>query len=61
MGGAAHKAIGGNIIAHASCTRLAFRKGKGESRIAKVIDSPCLPEGDAVFAITQNGIDDWND
>ena len=28
--------IGGNIIAHASTTRLSFRKGRGENRICKV-------------------------
>ena len=27
------KPIGGNIIAHASTTRLFFKKGKGEQRI----------------------------
>ena len=52
------KPIGGNIIAHASTTRLKLRKGRGESRICKIIDSPTLPEGDATFAITGNGIAD---
>jgi len=32
------KPIGGNILAHASTTRLALRKGRGEARIAKVYD-----------------------
>lgn len=50
--------IGGNIIAHASTTRLMFRKGRGENRIAKVYDSPCLPEGEATFAISESGIGD---
>lgn len=52
------KPIGGNIIAHASTTRLFLKKGKGENRICKVYDSPCLPEGEATFAITTNGISD---
>lgn len=52
------KPIGGNIIAHASTTRLYFRKGKGNTRICKIYDSPCLPELEAVFAITENGIAD---
>jgi hypothetical protein len=30
------KPIGGNIIAHASTTRLSLRKGRGEARICKV-------------------------
>lgn len=52
------KPIGGNIIAHASTTRLYFKKGKGENRICKIYDSPCLPEGECTFAITTHGIAD---
>ena len=37
-------------------TRLSFRKGKGSERIAKLIDSPTMPEADAVFEITAAGI-----
>lgn len=50
--------IGGNIIAHASTTRLSLRKGRGETRICKIFDSPCLPEGEATFAIQGSGIGD---
>ena len=32
------KPIGGNILAHASTTRISLRKGRGEIRIAKVYD-----------------------
>lgn len=32
------KPIGGNILAHASTTRLSLRKGRGENRIAKIYD-----------------------
>lgn len=52
------KPIGGHIIGHASQTRLFFRKGKGESRICKIYDSPSLPEGEAMFAISEGGIVD---
>jgi len=52
------KAIGGNIIAHASTTRLRLRKGRGENRICTVIDSPTLPEGDATFALGAAGVCD---
>lgn len=55
------KPIGGHIIAHASTTRLSLRKGRAESRVCKIYDSPCLPESEAVFAITQEGIDDYNE
>jgi len=55
------KPIGGNIIAHASTTRLRLRKGRGENRICTVYDSPTLPEADAQFAIGPNGICDCTD
>mmetsp|Transcript_18753 Transcript_18753/g.40823 ORF Transcript_18753/g.40823 Transcript_18753/m.40823 type:complete len:343 (-) Transcript_18753:424-1452(-) len=52
------KPIGGNIIAHASTTRLRMRKGRGENRICTVFDSPTLPEADAQFAVGPKGIQD---
>ena len=58
MFGPSVKPIGGNIIAHASTTRLALRKGRGETRICKVFDSPMLPEADATFAINPDGVGD---
>jgi len=56
--GAQSKPIGGNIMAHASTTRLCLRKGKGENRICKIYDSPSLPEAEAKFSIGKAGIDD---
>ncbi|WFD31390.1 RecA recombinase Rhp51 [Malassezia sp. CBS 17886] len=55
------KPIGGNIVAHASTTRLSLRKGRGIQRICRVVDSPSLPEADAVFAIKPEGIADPDD
>ena len=52
------KPIGGHIMAHAAQTRLFLRKGMKENRICKIYDSPCLPEDEATYAITDNGIDD---
>lgn len=52
------KPIGGNIIAHASTTRLYLRKGRGNTRICKIYDSPSLPEGEANFALEEDGIQD---
>ena len=52
------QAAGGNIIAHGSTIRVYLRKGKGEQRVAKIVDAPHLPEGEAVFSITENGIID---
>ena len=61
MFGNPSKPIGGNIIAHASTTRLSLRKGKGEARVCKIYDSPCLPESEATFAINPDGIGDVKD
>ena len=52
------RATGGNIVAHGSTIRIYLRKGKGEQRIAKVVDAPHLPEGEAVFSILESGISD---
>jgi DNA repair protein RAD51 len=52
------KPIGGNIMAHSSQTRLYLRKGRGETRICKIYDSPSLPEAEATFAISNSGIID---
>lgn len=52
------KPIGGHIIAHASTTRLYLRKGRGETRVCKIYDSPCLPESEAMYAINADGIGD---
>ena len=38
--------------------RLYMRKGRGETRICKIYDSPCLPEAEAMFAINADGIGD---
>ncbi|KAJ8037643.1 Meiotic recombination protein DMC1/LIM15-like [Holothuria leucospilota] len=52
------KPIGGHILAHASTTRISLRKGRGENRIAKIYDSPDMPENEATFAISAGGIID---
>jgi DNA repair protein RAD51 len=58
MFGPTSKPIGGNIMAHASTTRLSIRKGRAEQRICKIYDSPCLPESEATFAINADGVGD---
>lgn len=50
--------IGGNIVGHASKTRLYLRKAKGELRVAKLVDSPYLPDGEATYKVTNDGISD---
>ncbi len=51
-------AIGGNIVGHASQTRLYLRRGKAGTRVAKLVDSPHLPDGEAIFKICDEGIRD---
>ncbi len=48
--------IGGNIVAHAATYRIYLRKSKPPKRIARLIDSPNLPEGEAVFSLTGEGV-----
>jgi DNA repair protein RAD51 len=45
-------------LQYGSSFRLYLKKGKGDSRICHVADSPCLPETDAIFAIGPEGIVD---
>ncbi len=48
--------VGGNIVAHAATTRLYLRKSKEDKRIIRLVDSPNMPEGEAVMKITTSGI-----
>lgn len=50
--------IGGHILGHSATTRIFLRKSRGSRRIARVVDSPQLPEGEAVFRISGEGITD---
>jgi len=49
---------GGHVMAHACTHRIHMRRGKSGTRVAKVIDSPYLPEEKASFIITEKGIED---
>lgn len=50
--------IGGHVLAHAATYRIYLRKGKEEKRIARLVDSPNMPEGECVFKVTPKGIAD---
>lgn len=50
------RAVGGHVLGHAAHTRTFIRKGRNNLRIAKIVASPFLPEGEAPFRITENGI-----
>ena len=58
FGGNDKKPIGGHIMAHACQTRLFLKKGLKQNRICKIYDSPSLPESEATYSITDQGIDD---
>ncbi|RCV65022.1 DNA repair protein RadA [Methanophagales archaeon] len=50
--------IGGHVVGHTATFRLYLRKSKGEKRIARLVDSPNLPEAEAVFSVSKVGIRD---
>ena len=41
-----------------SATQISLRKGRENTRIAKIFDSPSMPEAEAVIAVTEGGITD---
>jgi DNA repair protein RadA len=50
--------IGGHVLAHMSTYRLYVRKAKDDKRVARLVDSPNMPEGEAVFKVTPKGLGD---
>jgi DNA repair protein RadA len=52
------KSIGGHIVGHTSTFRTYLRKSKAEKRVAKLVDSPNLPDGEAIFSVTSEGLRD---
>ena len=51
--------IGGHIVGHTSHTRIYLRRAsRGPVRIARLVSSPYLPEGEEIFKVTENGIED---
>jgi DNA repair protein RadA len=51
------KAVGGNVLAHASTYRLYIKKA-GHNRICTMVDSPSHQYGACKFTITEKGIED---
>ncbi|AUB55349.1 MULTISPECIES: DNA repair and recombination protein RadA [Methanobacterium] len=56
--GSPTKAIGGHVLGHASTYRIWLKKGLAGKRIARLVDSPHLPEGESVFKVVTEGIVD---
>jgi DNA repair protein RadA len=51
-------AVGGHTLYHVPGIRVQLKKSRGNKRIARIVDAPHLPEGEVVFAITEEGIRD---
>ena len=52
------ESIGGHIVAHNSTFRMYLRRGKKNTRVAKLVDSPNLPDSECGFVITTDGLRD---
>ena len=50
--------VGGNVLAHQATYRIYLRRSKEDRRIAKLVDSPNLPDGECVFRVTPAGLAD---
>jgi DNA repair protein RadA len=50
--------VGGHVLGHMATYRIYLRRGREGTRIGRLVDSPGLPEGEAVFKITEKGITD---
>ncbi len=52
------EAIGGHVVGHNSTFRVYLRRGKKGTRVAKLVDAPNLPDAEAIFNITDDGLVD---
>ncbi|MBX8643393.1 MAG: DNA repair and recombination protein RadA, partial [Thermoplasmata archaeon] len=50
--------IGGHIVGHTATYRIYLRKSKAGKRIARLVDSPSLPEAECVITVSEEGIRD---
>jgi DNA repair protein RadA len=50
--------IGGHIVGHTATFRIYLRKSKGGKRICRLVDSPSLPDGEAVVTLCEEGLKD---
>ena len=52
--------IANGFIVHNSTYRIYLRRGKKDSRVAKLIDSPNLPDNETIFFLWEGGLKDGN-
>jgi len=57
MFGDPNKAVGGNIVGHFATTRLYLKKAAKGARKMVLVDSPDLPEGEALYRIVEGGLE----
>jgi DNA repair protein RadA len=50
--------VGGHVLGHMATYRMYLRRGTEGMRISRLVDSPGMPEGEAIFKITETGIKD---
>ncbi len=50
--------IGGNVLGHAATYRVYLRKSREDKRVARLVDSPCLPDNETIFKVKPEGIRD---
>lgn len=50
--------IGGHIVGHTATFRIYMRKSKAGRRICRLVDSPNLPDGEAVITLCEEGVRD---
>ena len=50
--------VANGFVVHNSTYRMYLRRGKKDSRVAKLIDSPNLPDSEAIFFLTTGGLKD---
>jgi DNA repair protein RadA len=48
--------VGGHVLAHLATYRLYLRKGKAGTRVCRLMDAANLPETEAIFRITEEGL-----
>lgn len=51
-------AVGGNILGHNSTTRLYLRRAAKGTRVAKLVDSPNLADGECTYIVTNDGLEE---
>jgi DNA repair protein RadA len=52
------EAIGGHIVGHNSTFRIYLRRGKKNTRVAKLVDSPNLPDAECCFNVAEFKLED---